>query len=228
MTTAPYSYRPHHLDLVDQISRAIPTDYAHSRLLLAIAQFCRCDGGVWKAWPSIDTLRQACGYKDSRNVRLLLDQLQKLGLISVYRRHRASNLYVLHPSRIEAFDPVRAGLRKVKDRATSSIKALMKAVKEFLHRKKTRTKDGIFIDHNEAERVATAEAKAIAAKDKLAAAQAAKAKRAQAGGNHYSGPSRRALELIADSISWQLEQATKKGDTAEIARLKAQLQDMKL
>ncbi|MGL5225787.1 MAG: helix-turn-helix domain-containing protein, partial [Aeromonas sp.] len=112
MTTATYANRPHHLDLANQIARSIPSEYAHSRMLLAIAQFCRFKDGAWIAWPSIDTLRKSCGYSDARNVRVMLSQLQKLGLITIFRRDRSTNLYALHITRIAAFDPVRAGLRK--------------------------------------------------------------------------------------------------------------------
>lgn len=213
MANPAYEKRPHHLELVSQINHSIPADYAHSRLLLSIAQFCRFDDGTWMAWPSIDTLREACGYKDSRNVRLLLDQLKKLGLISIYRRYRASNIYVLHITKIKAFDPVRAGLRKVKERATSTIKALMKAAKEWLQRKKKRTEDGIYFDHDEAMAAAKAEAKAIAAKGAMTKQQH----------KPYSGPSVRAREMIAESIRIQLEKAQSTGDVSAIARLSAEL-----
>lgn len=228
MTVAAYSKKPHHLDLVDQISRTIPADYAHSRLLLAIAQFCRFDDGVWMAWPSIDTLRQACGYSDSRNVRLLLDQLKKLGLISIFRRYRASNIYVLHLTKIKAFDPVRAGLRKAKRCITMSIKKLITAAKEWLKRKKQMIDGEVYINHDDALAAAKAHGKSVLAQDKLAAANAALSRQPQVvwsheGKRHYNGPSPQAKKMIVDSIQWQLGNARKAGDSAKIAKLTADL-----
>lgn len=214
MATPEYSNRPHHLDLVDQISRCIPTDYAHSRLLLAIAQFSRFDDGVWMAWPSIDTLRQACGYSDSRNVRLLLDQLKKLGLISIFRRYRASNIYVLHLTKINAFDPVRAGLRKAKRCITMSIKKLISAAKDWLKRKKKMTDGEVYINHADALAAAKAHGKMV-----NSSAAKAPAKKAQ----NYNGPSPQAKKMILDSIQWQLGNARKVGDSAKITKLTAEL-----
>lgn len=219
MTVATYSKKPHHLDLVDQISRTIPADYAHSRLLLAIAQYCRFDDGVWMAWPSIDTLRQACGYSDSRNVRLLLDQLKKLGLISIFRRYRASNIYVLHLTKIKAFDPVRAGLRKAKRCITMSIKKLVAAAKEWLKRKKQMIDGEIYINHDDALAAAKAHGKAVNASAGKASATSNPAKKPQ----HYNGPSPQAKKMILDSIQWQLGNARKAGDSAKIAKLTAEL-----
>lgn len=206
---------PHHYDLANTITESIPTDYPHARLLLAIAKFSRFDKGVWKAWPSIDTLREICGYKDARNVRALLGQLEKFGLISIYRRYRTSNLYTLHPSRIALFDPIKLKLRKIKDRATKFLKEIVSAAKEYLQRKQKLTRDGIYIDHDEAERVATEEALAIASQDRPAMKAAAKRSPA----TQYQGPSRRALEIAAELVTHQLEQAIKTGDKDEIARL---------
>lgn len=226
MTTAAYSKKPHHLDLVDQISRTIPADYAHSRLLLAIAQYCRFDDGVWMAWPSIDTLRQACGYSDSRNVRLLLDQLKKLGLISIFRRYRASNIYVLHLTKIKAFDPVRAGLRKAQRCITMSIKKLIAAAKEWLKRKKQMIDGEVYINHDDALAAAKAHGKAVLAQDKLAAANAAKSQKPEVHWSHHKNThSPRALKMIEDAIHAQLTRAQAAGDTAEIDRLTAELAD---
>jgi hypothetical protein len=219
MTVATYSKKPHHLDLVDQISRTIPADYSHSRLLLAIAQYCRFDDGVWMAWPSIDTLRQACGYSDSRNVRLLLDQLKKLGLISIFRRYRASNIYVLHLTKIKAFDPVRAGLRKAKRCITMSIKKLVTAAKEWLKRKKQMIDGEVYINHDDALAAAKAHGKAVNASAGKAPATSNPAKKTQ----HYNGPSPQAKKMILDSIQWQLGNARKTGDSAKIAKLTAEL-----
>lgn len=206
--------RPHHCDLINTISTSISTDYPHTRLLLAITKFARFDKGVWKAWPSINTLREICGYKDQRNVRVVLAQLEKFGLISIYRRHKASNLYTIHPSQISLFDPVRLKLRKIKDRATSSLKALLSAAKQFLQRKQQMTNDGVYLDHDEADRVATAEAKAIASKAKLGQSGAKRPPATQ-----YSGPSRQALQMILNSITYQLDEAIQAGNEGEIARL---------
>lgn len=206
--------RPHHCDLINAISTSISTDYPHTRLLLAIAKFSRCEQGVWKAWPSISTLRDLCGYKDDRNVRVVLAQLEKFGLISIYRRHKASNLYTLHPSQISLFDPVKLKLRKIKDRATSGLKALISAAKQFLQRKQQLTKDGVYLDHDEADRVATAEAKAIASKAKFGQNGAKRPPATQ-----YSGPSRQALQMIFNSITYQLDEAMQAGNEGEIARL---------
>ncbi|ENC6657654.1 hypothetical protein ABKY47_002104 [Aeromonas hydrophila] len=219
MAPQEYSNRPHHLDLVDQISRTIPADYAHSRLLLAIAQFCRFDDGVWMAWPSINTLRQACGYSDSRNVRLLLEQLKKLGLISIFRRYRASNIYVLHLTKITAFDPVRAGLRKAKHGITMSIKKLITAAKEWLKRKRQMIDGEVYIDHADAMAAAKSHGKAVNASTGKAPATSNTTKKPQ----HYSGPSPQAKKMIVDSIQWQLGNARKAGDSAKIAKLTAEL-----
>lgn len=206
--------RPHHCDLINSISTSISTDYPHTRLLLAITKFARFDNGVWKAWPSIDTLREICGYKDPRNVRVVLAQLEKFGLISIYRRHKASNLYTLHPSQISLFDPVKLKLRKIKDRATSGLKALLSAAKQFLQRKQQLTKDGVYLDHDEADRVATAEAKAIASKAKFGQ-NGAKSRPA----TPYQGRSRRAMEQAVESLTYQLDEAMQAGNESEIARL---------
>ena len=218
MAQQEYSNRPHHLDLVDQISRTIPTDYAHSKLLLAIAQYCRFDDGVWMAWPSIDTLRQACGYSDSRNVRLLLDQLKKLGLISIFRRYRASNIYVLHLTKIKAFDPVRAGLRKAKRCITMSIKKLITAAKEWLKRKKQMIDGEVYINHDDALAAAKAHGKMINSTTKTPATSKP-SKQYQP----YSGPSKRAIEQKIEVLTVTLLSAQAAGNSAEINRLSAEL-----
>lgn len=210
-----FAQRPHHCDLINTISTSVSTDYPHTRLLLAITKFARCDNGVWKAWPSINTLREICGYKDARNVRVVLAQLEKFGLISIYRRYKASNLYTIHPSKIALFDPAKLKLRRIKDRATRSLKAILSAAKQFLLNKQKLSKSGVYLDHKEADRVAVAEAKAIAAKAKPVN---------QVVWSGYSGPSPRAREMMIDSLKWQLEKATAAADEAEIARLNHQLQ----
>lgn len=190
--------RQHHLDLTASIAHAIPNDYAHSRLLLAIAQYCRFDDGAWIAWPSIDTLRKACGYSDGRNIRLLLGQLKKLGLIDIFRRHRASNLYVLHIANIQEFDPVRSGLRKSRSSLTRTINQLLKAAKAWLRRKQSAHAGDVPLSHKDALAAARSAARAVEV-----AAKRAGRERAQA--QHSSGPSRRALEMMSEVKELQLD-----------------------
>lgn len=185
----------HHNNLVNLITDSLSADYSQSRLLLAIASFAKFDG-AWKAFPSIETLRKMCGYQDGRNVRVVLAQLKAFGLISIYRRHKASNLYTIHPTRIASFNPARHGLRKIKDRATSALKKIILAAKKFLESKKQASSD-TFMDHKEADRIATQEARAIEleAKKQAHASEGA------------GGPSKRALEMIAEAKRASMRQA---------------------
>lgn len=216
-----YQPRTHHLQLVTDIQAAIPADYPHTRLLLALAQFARDDNGVWKAWPSLNTLRELCGYKDVRNVRILLGQLEKFGLISIYRRNRASNLYSIHACRLAAFNPIAAGLRKTKGRMSDKLSQLFRAAKKFIQKRKAMAAGNIFMSDKEADRAATAHAKAVQAQSGNSLAKRVMTQAAQQLPAHSR--SRRAWEMEVEVTQIEIAKAATAGDLEAVTALEARL-----
>ncbi len=129
----------HHFDLVNLIINAWPHDSAQRRVLLAIAGHASAKSpqtnNLWIAHPGKERIRQLCEYQDRRNVRLVIAQLVRWGVLTKFRvEGEYFDRYVIHPEPLaEHADKQRASASKL----SKYLRKLITKAVEFANRHKT-------------------------------------------------------------------------------------------